>query len=220
MKICPSKRGYNLILVARDQNRLDALAARLTNETGVKVETFKADLLSTSDLARVEQLLREDDQISLLVNNAGISAEGSLVDGDIDLHESMIKLNVIAVTRLVGAVSPRFVARGAGTIINISSALALAPELFNGVYSGTKAFVLNLTQSLHKELGQKGVRVQVVLPGAVRTEIWGKMGVDITKLPPGFIMRSMSWWMPPWPGLTWVNSSPSRVRSRPSAICR
>jgi short-subunit dehydrogenase len=184
-----AKRGYNLILVARDIKRLDALAARLTQETGVQVETFQADLVSKADLARVERRLREDDQITLLVNNAGMSAHGSLVGGDVDAHETMIHLNVIAPTRLTAAVATRFAANGTGTIINIASVLALAPELFNGVYSGTKAYLLNLSLSLHKELGPKGVRVQAVLPGATRTEIWEKAGVDANHFPPGFVME-------------------------------
>jgi len=183
-----ARRGHDLVLVARNKSKLDALAAKLTKEGGVKVETIEADLLSKSDLARLEKRLREDGQITLLVNNAGMSVHGSLVGGDIDQHESMIQLNVVAVMRLAAAVAPRFAAAGAGTIINIASVLALAPELFNGVYSGTKAFVLNLTQSLHKELGEKGVRVQAVLPGATRTEIWEKAGVDVDSLPAGFVM--------------------------------
>ena len=101
----------------------------------------------------------------------------------------MIQLNVIAPTRLAAAIAPRFITRGAGTIINIASVLALAPELFNGVYSGTKAYLLNLSLLLHKELGPKGVRVQAVLPGATRTEIWEKVGVDANQFPPGFIME-------------------------------
>ncbi len=183
-----AKRGYNLVLVARDQKKLDALAARLIQQTGVNVETFKADLLSKSDLARVEQRLREDDQITLFVNNAGMATHGSLVGGDIDAHDTMIQLNVVAATRLLGAVAPRFLARGSGTIINIASVLALAPERFNGVYSGTKSYLLNLSLSLNQELGAKGVRVQAVLPGATRTEIWDKAGVDANNFPPGFLM--------------------------------
>jgi short-subunit dehydrogenase len=185
-----AKRGYNLILVARDLKRLDALAARLTKETGVQVETLKADLGNKADLARVERRLRDDDQITVLVNNAGMSAHGSLVGGDVDVHEAMIHLNVIAPTRLIAAIAPRFVARSAGTIINIASVLALAPELFNGVYSGTKAYLLNLSLSLHKELGPQGVRIQAVLPGATRTEIWEKVGVDANQFPPGFVMEA------------------------------
>ena len=82
-----------------------------------------------------------------------MSVEGSLVGGDLDKIETMIQLNVTAPTRLAGAVAPAFVARGSGTIVNISSVLALAPELFGGVYSGTKAYLLNLSLSLDKEIG-------------------------------------------------------------------
>ena len=180
-----AKSGYDLILVARDQKKLESLAKQLTEETGVQAEAFQADLTSKGDLARVEKRLRNDDQITLLVNNAGMSVEGSLVGGDLDRIETMIQLNVTAPTRLAGAVAPAFVARGSGTIVNISSVLALAPELFGGVYSGTKAYLLNLSQSLHQEIGPKGVRIQVVLPGATRTAIWEKAGKDVSKLPAG-----------------------------------
>jgi short-subunit dehydrogenase len=180
-----AKRGYDLILVARDQKKLEGLAKQWTEEAGVQAEAFQADLTSKADLARVEKRLRNDEQITLLVNNAGMSVEGSLVGGDLDRIETMIQLNVTAPTRLAGAVTPAFVSRGSGTIVNISSVLALAPELFGDVYNGTKAYLLNLSLSLHQEIGQKGVRIQVVLPGATRTAIWEKSGKDVSKLPPG-----------------------------------
>jgi short-subunit dehydrogenase len=103
--------------------------------------------------------------------------------------ERVVQLNVIAVMRLSGAVVPGFVARGVGTLINIASVLALAPEILNGIYSGTKAFVLNLSQSLNHELGAKGVRVQVVLPGATRTEIFQRSGHNINDLPAEMLME-------------------------------
>src|SRR5476651_740705 len=118
-----AKRGFNLILVARDRNKLDILATRLADETGVKTESFQADLTSKTDLARIEERLRNDQQITLLLNNAGMSVEGPLLGGDLDQIETMIQLNVIATTRLAGAVAPAFVARGRGTIINIASVL-------------------------------------------------------------------------------------------------
>ena len=184
-----ARRGYDLILVARDRNKLNDLAARLTDETGVQAEILPADLSLKADLARVEQRLRDDRQITMLVNNAGVSAKTTLVGGDLDEFEKLIQVNVTAVMRLAGAVAPGFVARGQGTIINMASVLALAPELFDGVYSGTKAFVVNLSLALNHELGPKGVRVQVVLPGATRTEIWEKAGKDVDKFPPGFVME-------------------------------
>ena len=167
-----ARRGYDLILVARNRERLEALAHRLTDDTGRSVEVIVADLNDKADLARLEVRLRTDRSITVLVNNAGMAMSGDLASADADHLESMIRLNVLAPSRLALAAIPGFVERGKGTLINISSVLALAPERFNGAYSGTKAYVLNLSLRLQQELASKGVRVQVVLPGATRTEIW------------------------------------------------
>ena len=102
----------------------------------------------------------------------------------------MIRLNVTALTRLTYAAVPGFVARGNGTIINISSVVAIAPERLNGVYGGTKAFVLALTHSLVHELADKGVRVQAVLPGATATEFWDVAGMPVHQLPPQIVMSA------------------------------
>ncbi|SFD35738.1 hypothetical protein SAMN05428997_12587 [Bosea sp. CRIB-10] len=184
-----ARRGYDLVLVARDEARLGALAERLRSETGRKVEWFKADLTAKADLAQVEQRLREDKSLTLLVNNAGMSVSGTLVEGDIDRFQTMLELNVIAPTRLAAAAARNFVTRKTGAIVNIASVLALAPEMFNGSYSGTKAYVLNLSLSLQKELAPAGVKVQAVLPGATRTEIWARAGVDVDGFPPEMIME-------------------------------
>lgn len=183
-----ARRGHDLILVARDRQRLDALATRLTQETGRRVEVLPADLAQPAERRRVEDRLREDQAITMLVNNAGVAASGGLADGDLNRLEAMIQINAIAVMRLAGAAAPGFAARGRGTIINIASVLALAPEMFNGVYSGTKAFVLNLSLGLHKEVGERGVRVQALLPGATRTEIWERSGTDPSHLPQEMLM--------------------------------
>ena len=169
-------RGHDLILVARNQQRLDALAERLTNDTGNSVEAVVADLNNGKDLGRVEQLLRTNPQIAMLVNNAGVGAVTPFLQTDVDEIDEMIRLNVRALTRLAFAAAPRFVARGGGTIVNIASVLGIAPELLNGDYGGTKAFVIALSLSLHKELADKNVRVQVVLPGATATDLWEKAG--------------------------------------------
>ena len=183
-----ARRGHDLLLVARDRARLDALAARLRADTGVAVEVLPADLTQRSELAAVERRLREDARITMLVNTAGIAVAGSLVGADPDRLEAMIQLNVVAPTRLAAAVAPRFAAAGGGTLINVASVLALAPELFNGSYSGTKAYVLNLSQALQHELAPRGVRVQAVLPGATRTELWERAGVELAQLPPSMVM--------------------------------
>lgn len=183
-----ARRGQDLILVARDQRRLEDLAATLRLETGVNVEVLKADLSSKSDLALVERRLREDAAITTLINNAGIAVSGQLLGADPDRLEAMIQLNTIAVTRLAVAAADAFVAQGRGLIVNIASVLALAPELFNGSYSGTKAYVLNLSQALNLEVAERGVRVQAVLPGATRTEIFQKSGLDIEQMPQEMLM--------------------------------
>jgi len=102
----------------------------------------------------------------------------------------MIALNVTALTRLTYAAAPGFVARGGGTIINIASVLAIAPEILNGVYGSTKAFVLAFSLSLHKELAQKNVRIQAVLPGATATDLWAKIGMPIGHLPDEMVMQA------------------------------
>jgi short-subunit dehydrogenase len=183
-----ARRGYDLILVARSADRLASLATKLTDTTGRSVETLAADLTSRDDLARVETVLRTDSSITLLLNNAGIGATAPLLQSGIDTMEAMIALNVSAPTRLTYAVAPGFVARGGGTIINIASIVAIAPELLNGVYGGSKAVILAFSQSLHHELGASGVRVQAVLPGATATNFWNIAGMPVANLPDGIVM--------------------------------
>ena len=155
-----ARRGYDLILVARNTERLKALAARLTNQTGRSVETISADLTRKTDLAHVEQVLRTDASITLLLNNAGFGSTTPLLQSNIEKMDEMVRLNVSALMRLTYAVVPGLVARGGGTIINIASVVALAPEILNGVYGATKAFVLALTQSLNHELADKNIHVR------------------------------------------------------------
>lgn len=183
-----AKKGFDLVLVARNAVTLEALAARLRGATQCRVEVMTADLTRDEDLSRVERRLQAGD-ISLLVNNAGMSLKGGLLDNEPKALEQIIALNVTAPTRLASAASKAFVGRGEGSIVNISSVLALAPELFEGVYSGTKAFLLNFSQAMAAQLGKQGIYVQVVLPGATRTELWGKAGRDVNDFPPGFLME-------------------------------
>jgi short-subunit dehydrogenase len=185
-----ARRGYDLIVVARSRDKLDTLAARITSETGRSVEVVAADLGDRADLARVENLLRSDASITLLVNNAGVGATAPLLDSDVDKMEQMITLNVTALTRLTYALVPGLVARGGGTIVNIASIVAIGPEVLNGVYGGSKAFVLSFSQSLHHELADKGIRIQAVLPGATATDFWDVAGISIAHLPGEIVMRA------------------------------
>ncbi|AJY09195.1 SDR family oxidoreductase [Burkholderia dolosa] len=183
-----ARRGYDLILVARNRSRLAALAERITNDTQRSVEIVDADLNDRAALAAVEAKLKEDASITLLVNNAGVGTHAPLLDSDVDAMTRMIDLNVTALTRLTYAAAPGFVARGHGAVINISSIVAISPETLNGVYGGSKAFVLAFSQSLHHELADKGVQVQAVLPGATATDFWQTGGLPLEHLPKEIVM--------------------------------
>ena len=178
-----ARRGHDLVLVARDRSRMEELAKRLRLKTGVAVEVLRADLTDKGDLNQVETRLREDNHIGILVNNAGMTAAGGFLGQSPDDVTRIVNLNVMAVLRLAHAVAPRFAKSGAGSIINIGSVVGLIPEYGSTVYGATKAFLLFLSQSLHAELGPKGIYVQAVLPAAVRTEIWEHAGKDVNKLP-------------------------------------
>lgn len=185
-----ARRGHDLILVARNGGRLHGLATRMSDATGRAVETIVADLRDAGDLARVEAVLRTDASITMLVNNAGVGSAGPLLASDVDRMSDLIALNVGALTRLTYAVVPGYVARGTGTVVNIASIVAIAPELLNGIYGGSKAFVLAFSHLLHHELAGKGVRVQAVLPGATATEFWEAAGVPLADVPTAILMSA------------------------------
>lgn len=177
-----AQRGHDLVLVARDQARLDALAARLRSEHDVSVDVIPADLTQLADLSTVENRLREDARIGILVNNAGAALSGNFIDQSTDSVAQLVALNTTALVRLASAIAPRLVKAGDGAIINIGSVVGLAPEFGMTVYGATKAFVLFLSQGLSLELSPQGVYVQAVLPAATRTEIWDRSGIDINTL--------------------------------------
>ncbi len=183
-----AKRGYDLILVARNAEKLQSLAANLTRETGRSVKVLPADLSDNGNLAKVEATLRGDPSIVLLVNNAGTASVAPLLTADVEKMEDIIDLNVTALTRLTYAAAPAFVARGVGTIINIASVVGISPETLNGVYGASKAYVIALSHSLQHELAGKGIRIQAVLPGATATQLWAKAGLPYQKLPSSIVM--------------------------------
>jgi short-subunit dehydrogenase len=177
-----ARRGHDVVLVARDRKRMEALATRLRSETGVAIDIIQADLTEAAALAVVEARLREDARIGVLVNNAGTALGGSFTEQSTDDVARLLALNTTALLRLTSAVAPRFAQAGAGAIINIGSVVGFAPEFGTAVYGATKAFALFLSQGLSLELGPKGVYVQAVLPAATRTEIWERAGVDVNTM--------------------------------------
>ena len=183
-------RGHDLILVARNKDRLAALADKLITQHDVKVRTLVADLTDRAGLSQVENVLKTDASITHLINNAGFGSAAPLASASVEEMEKMVAINVTAPLRLTYAAVPQFVARKQGTIVNIASIVAIGPEILNGVYGGTKSFVLAFSQSLRKELAGTGVHVQVVLPGATGTEFWDIAGLPASNLPKEWVMSA------------------------------
>jgi len=184
-----ARRGYDLILVARSEAKLEAISRALESEFGVAVRVIPADLTLPADLSRVEALLRDNPSITLLVNNAGAATLGPLAGADIERLEREIKLNILAPTRLARAALPGLLQRNRGAVINIASVMSQMVQPGNSVYGGTKAYLLHFSEVLALETASSAVRIQAVLPGATRTALWDGSGVELKNLPPEIVME-------------------------------
>lgn len=174
---------YDLVIVARRVDRLNALARRLRRAHGVLVETLLVDLADPAELRAVEKVVAADDALELLVNNAAFGTSGAFSSLDVDQEEGEIRLNVVAPVRLTRAALPGMMARRRGAIINVSSLGAFQPMPYTATYGATKAYVKSFTEALHEELRDTGVRVQVLCPGFTRTEFQKRAGMDTSNLP-------------------------------------
>ena len=178
-----ARQQYDLTIVARGRERLEALAERVRQSYGTVVEVIGADLTQPTALRTVEEHVASDLALELLVNNAGFGTTGPLARLDPDQEEAEIRLNVLALVRLTRAALPGMIARGRGAIINVSSLAAFAPGPYDATYSATKAFVNSFTEALHEELSGTGVYVQTLCPGFTYTEFQQRAGIDISKIP-------------------------------------
>ncbi|MTJ82251.1 MAG: SDR family oxidoreductase [Telmatospirillum sp.] len=185
-----AQRGYDLILAARSKDRLRENADRIGRQTGRTVHVLVADLTKSEDIAAVAERLETDASITFLVNNAGMMLPGTFLDNDAKGTTDLITLNITAPTLLASAAAKGFLARKRGTIVNIGSVVSFLPEMFGGSYGGSKAYILNLSQSLSAQLKNSGVHVQAVLPGPTRTNIWSHTGLDPDAMLPGKIMAA------------------------------
>ena len=183
-------RGYNLLLVARREDRLKAIAEDLESRFPVSVTTLVADLADADALARVVARIAGDATITLLVNNAGTSIMAPLTDASSDRWTQMIALNITALTALARAVLPGFAQRGSGTMINVGSVTGFIGYSWVPIYGATKAYVLNFTQALQHEYANTGIRVQLVAPGATMSEIWEVSGFNLAELDPATVMTA------------------------------
>lgn len=169
-------KGEDLVLVARDVARLEALTVELTAAYGVVIEVLPADLADREQLERVAERLRDPSRaIDLLVNNAGFSVSSRFVDSDVAAEERLLDVLVRAVLVLSHAASTAMVSRGRGRIINVSSVAGL---LASGTYAAAKSYVTTFSESLAGQLSGTGVGVTALLPGYVRTEFHERAGID------------------------------------------
>jgi uncharacterized protein len=178
-----ARDGYDLIIVARNRDRLETLAKQLRSDHGAAVEPLPADLTNSAELRVVEDLIARHEGLDLLVNNAGFGTAGQFSKLDVEKEDGEIRLNVVALVRLTRAALPGMLARSHGAIINVSSMAGLAPAPYNATYGATKAFVNSFTEALHEETRGSGVRVQALCPGFTRTEFQERAGIDVSGIP-------------------------------------
>ena len=178
--------GYNLIVVGRRRERLEELVAELPN---VKVHPLVADLGTDAGVEAVaEECAREE--LTMLVNNAGVAHYMPFAELPAGKASELLHVKVVAPTMLARAAVPGMIARGEGTIINVSGMLAFsgpatieALPLRRAVYTGTLAHIVALSQALHEELKSQGLRVQALCPGVVATEFHERQGLDLSAVP-------------------------------------
>jgi short-subunit dehydrogenase len=184
-----AREGYDLALVARRGDQLERLAKELEARHPARVEVIAADLCEEAGLARVEQVLRDDPRLELLVNNAGVGTQGRFHELPVGPEVGMARLHVEALLRLTHAALPPMVERGRGAVINVSSGLGFVPAPYYATYGATKAFVNSFTEALAEELRGTGVSMQVLCPGFTRTEFQERAGMDTGAIP-GFLWQT------------------------------
>ena len=185
-----AKKGYDLFLVARRADRLEAIAKELTQQYGVQVKTQVADLANATQLEDFAKTIAEDDQITLLINNAGTSFVGPLGGATVDQLYTLVNINIIALTRLAMAVLPGFKNRNRGALVNIGSVVGFDGYPYTPIYGGTKAYVQNLSIALQAELAGTDVVVQLVAPAATASEIWHVSGFALSNVDPNIVMST------------------------------
>ena len=176
-------RGHDLVVVARDGNRLEALRRELEARYGIAVEVFPANLSIDTDVSLLAARVNQSPRLALLVNNAGFGTRGSLVDASPARQEAMLQLHTMAPMRLTQAALPVLLSNRRGGIVNVSSVASFLFSAFNVNYCATKAFLTTFSEGLAAELAGTGVRVQALCPGFTRSEFHQRMQADTGNIP-------------------------------------
>jgi len=174
---------HDLVLVARRREQLEALAARLTAEHGIRATVLAADLADPGSPQRIaDELAARRIEIEFLVNNAGFGSTGPFVDSDLGRELAMVQVNVAALVHLTGLLLPAMVARKSGRVLNLGSTAGFQPGPFMAVYYASKAYVLSLSEALAEELAGTGVTVTCLCPGVTESEFHSVAGTDAQPL--------------------------------------
>jgi short-subunit dehydrogenase len=178
-----AKDGYNLVIVARDEESLQQAAATIQREYGVKVIAISQDLFDPENAFEVFREIRDREiEIEILVNDAGQGQYGEFVDTDIHRELDIINLNISSLVVLTKLFLREMVTMGRGRILNLSSIASKAPGPWHAVYHGTKAFVQSFTEGVRSEVKDTGVTITALLPGATATDFFNKAGMNESKI--------------------------------------
>lgn len=170
--------GLDLVLVARDGERLERRAAELRDTYRVSVEVLPADLATDEGLAVAEERVRRG--VALLVNNAGFGQRGKFLDVPLEDELTMLRVHCEAVLRLTYAALPHMIEQGRGGIVNVASVAAFFSR---GTYGASKAWVVSFSHGVATDVAGKGVRVMALCPGYTRTEFHQRAGMDVSAIP-------------------------------------
>jgi short-subunit dehydrogenase len=170
-----ARRGYDLLLVARDRVRLTEAAAALASRHGVETEAFAADLTRDDDVTRLAERIAASPRLAILVNNAGFGTRGKLAEADPGRQVAMLRLHTLAPLRLTQAALPVMLRNRAGAVVNVSSVASFVYSAGNANYCATKAYLTTFSEGLAAELAGTGVQAQALCPGFTRTEFHSRM---------------------------------------------
>jgi uncharacterized protein len=181
--------GYNLVLIARDEQKLRDISASLASKFNISVKIYPKDLSVTGDIENLVRQIREDaGAIEILVNNAGFGLSGAFVDTDLARELEMIQLNVVSLVIFTKLWAKEMVQRKGGKILNVASTAAFQPGPRMAIYYATKAFVLSFSEALAEELKESGVTVTALCPGPTATRFSKRAELEESRLFKGGIV--------------------------------